>query len=261
MKDDPPATRLEVILLCAGFGTRLLPLTRHTPKALLQVAGRPVLDYLMDQVVTLPELDAVHLVVNGTSFGDFYAWKSDWHERLRTRGIELHLYSDGALRDEDRRGAAGDLAFVCRGMKAPARVLVSAGDNIYRFALETLWSRLVSSEDNYVLALPERKRQHLSVLDVDKEMRVRGVYHGEKPPSKWVCPELYALQPAALVHLNDFLNSSDEHDMPGYFIDYVARRETVYALPQETAGVRLHISTRYMYQKANTLLQQEEVRI
>ncbi|MGH7529510.1 MAG: sugar phosphate nucleotidyltransferase [Gemmatimonadales bacterium] len=41
---------MKVIVPLAGKGTRLLPLTKHVPKPLLKVAGRPVMDYVMDMV-------------------------------------------------------------------------------------------------------------------------------------------------------------------------------------------------------------------
>lgn len=41
---------MKVILPVAGKGTRLLPITKHTPKPLVRVAGRPVLDYVMDKL-------------------------------------------------------------------------------------------------------------------------------------------------------------------------------------------------------------------
>ena len=42
--------KLKVIVPLAGKGTRLLPLTKRVPKPLVQVAGRPVMDYVMDKV-------------------------------------------------------------------------------------------------------------------------------------------------------------------------------------------------------------------
>jgi len=44
------------IILCAGYGTRMYPLTKDTPKPLLQVGKRPVLDYLMDRLNPIKEV-------------------------------------------------------------------------------------------------------------------------------------------------------------------------------------------------------------
>ena len=50
---------MKVILPVAGKGTRLLPITKHLPKPLIRIAGRPVLDYVMD---TLRGLDVEELI-------------------------------------------------------------------------------------------------------------------------------------------------------------------------------------------------------
>jgi len=51
---------VKVIIPLAGKGTRLLPVTRHVPKPLIRVAGRPVMDYVMDM---LDGLDVEELVL------------------------------------------------------------------------------------------------------------------------------------------------------------------------------------------------------
>ena len=51
---------MKVIIPLAGKGTRLLPLTRHVPKPLVRVAGRPVMDYVMDM---LDGLDIEELIL------------------------------------------------------------------------------------------------------------------------------------------------------------------------------------------------------
>ncbi|RKZ06159.1 hypothetical protein DRQ05_05225, partial [bacterium] len=39
---------MKAIVLAAGFGERLRPLTEKTPKSLLEVGGKPVIDHLLD---------------------------------------------------------------------------------------------------------------------------------------------------------------------------------------------------------------------
>jgi len=50
---------VKVVIPVAGKGTRLLPLTKHTPKPLIHVAGRPVMDYVVDK---LEGLDVEELI-------------------------------------------------------------------------------------------------------------------------------------------------------------------------------------------------------
>jgi MurNAc alpha-1-phosphate uridylyltransferase len=52
---------MEAMILAAGIGTRLRPLTDRTPKALLPVRGRPLLAHVMDRLVAA---GATRIVVN-----------------------------------------------------------------------------------------------------------------------------------------------------------------------------------------------------
>src|SRR2546428_12087224 len=51
---------MKVIVPLAGKGTRLLPLIKRVPKPLVRVAGRPVMDYVMDAA---KGLDVEELIV------------------------------------------------------------------------------------------------------------------------------------------------------------------------------------------------------
>ena len=69
--------RHVAILLCAGYGTRMGPLTDETPKPLLPLAGRPILDYLLDRLLELDGLDAIHLASNAKYAAAFRAWADE----------------------------------------------------------------------------------------------------------------------------------------------------------------------------------------
>ena len=55
---------MKAILLAGGKGTRLRPLTLHTPKPIVPVFGRAFLNYQIDLVRTVPEIDEVILSLN-----------------------------------------------------------------------------------------------------------------------------------------------------------------------------------------------------
>ena len=55
------------MVLAAGFGTRMRPLTDRTPKPLLSLAGRPLLDHALDR---LAEAGIERAVVNVHHFAD-----------------------------------------------------------------------------------------------------------------------------------------------------------------------------------------------
>src|SRR2546426_9320222 len=53
---------MKVIMPMAAKGTRLLPLTKRVPKPLVNVAGRPVMDYVMDALKRAGTLDELIII-------------------------------------------------------------------------------------------------------------------------------------------------------------------------------------------------------
>ena len=48
--DSPPENRMRAIVLAAGYGTRLGSATRSTPKPMLDIHGRPLLQYILEHL-------------------------------------------------------------------------------------------------------------------------------------------------------------------------------------------------------------------
>lgn len=250
------------ILLCAGYATRLYPLTRHFPKPLLPVADKPVIQYLVDQIDGLPEIDSLHIVTNDKFYGQFSRWALQAY-RSGTVSIPITVHNDGTSCNADRLGAVADLHFVLKRLKTNQPMLVSAADNIFCFSIEAVWRFFLSVGSHLVLALPQEdpgKLRQTGVLELDTLSRVLRLHEKPcSPPSTWSCPPIYFFQPSAQKHLDTLIATQTPPDAPGHFIDYLCRREHVMA--KKVNGLRLDIGDAASYREADELLRRKPLSI
>lgn len=250
------------VLLCAGFGTRLHPLTRDRPKPLLPVAGRPLLDYLMDSLLPLPGLRAIHLVTNARDHSSFLHWRLGWQPRLSAANIGLAVHNDGAEDNQRRLGACRDLALTLERASGWSGALVSAGDNIYRFPIDPLWNHFRMRSCHYVVVLPEAdlaKRRTSGVARIGSNGRLMQLQEKPRhPQSRWICPPLYFLRPSAEPILQTLLNSRfPPPDAPGHFIADLCLREPVFVF--KPSGDRLSVGNPDDYRHAQRRMQRSAV--
>lgn len=252
------------IVLCAGFATRLYPLTQDFPKPLLQVGGRPVLDYLVDQLVAIPEMQAIHVATNARFYRHFLAWQSRRQEAPGSKPVQILVHDNGISEVEHRRGAIGDLALVVEKLPVLPPAVVAAGDNIFRFSLAPIARQCLVEKKNVVVALHEadvQKLRRTGVLQLDAAGD-RVVQLQEKPAeprSHWSCPALYFLQPAALARVVPFARRPACPDAPGHFIAELITVEPVFAARVE--GSRLDIGSLEALEQADRVLLREPVRL
>lgn len=244
------------VLLCAGYATRMYPLTANFPKPLLPVAGKPVIDYLVEQIVDLPEVRHIHVVTNAKFVEHFKDWQMKWRSKIASKKVALDIHNDGSTDNANRLGAAADLQFVLKQIAEPSKALVAGGDNIFLFRLEPLWRDFLKGQRHYVIGLPETDKSRLvktGVLALGKENQVLRLHEKPRhPASKLFCPPLYFLQPSAWPSLDAFLRTSKSGDAPGYFIDFLSRKEKVYAFKLNAA--RLDIGSIDSYREAQEAL-------
>ena len=244
------------IFLCAGYGTRMGSLTATTPKPLLPLAGRPVLDYLLEPVAGFEGVAAIHVVSNHHYASAFDAWAEGWRRRLGAEGPTLTIHDDGSTSAEDRLGAIGDLTFVLDRIGPVSGALVAAGDNLYRFSLEPLWNAFRERRTSQVLALHEPdlgKLRRTGVLELDDRRVVRLHEKPDDPPSEWACPSLYVLTEEALARVPDYLAEGRPKDEIGRLVADLVEGQTVEAVTVH--GERLHVGSPESYRHAEEALQ------
>src|SRR3974390_1421374 len=121
---------MNAVILAAGYATRLYPLTLNKAKPLLEVAGKPIIEWVADQLAAIPTLQSVYVVTNGKFASDFSAWTQTY--RSTHHQPEFIVVNDGSTSDADKRGAIGDIHFVLRTRNIyKSDLLVVAGDNLF----------------------------------------------------------------------------------------------------------------------------------
>jgi glucose-1-phosphate thymidylyltransferase len=125
---------MKVIILAAGYATRLYPLTLTQPKPLLPVAGLPMIDYVLDHIAPIPGIDRVYVVTNAKFASHFQAWADQY--RASKAKLDFTIISDGSTDDSNKLGAIGDLHFVLTREKVDDHVIVVGGDNLFSHCLE-----------------------------------------------------------------------------------------------------------------------------
>jgi len=243
------------IILCAGFATRMYPLTEQFPKSLLEIGGKPVLDHLTEQIMEFGGLKSIYVVTNNRFFPDFLEWAEERQNQIAGKGVSFHIYNDGANEPAERLGATGDLSFVLNSIRNLDGALVAAGDNIFTFRLKPYWEMFVSGDKSYVLAIKTgdtEKLKRTGVLELGEGDRVIAFHEKPgRPPSEYACPALYFLKPEALALIDEYLSTPEAADDIGLFISYLAGRSSLYA--QVVEGDTIDIGTIESYENAKSI--------
>ncbi len=126
---------MRSLILAAGYATRLYPLTLTQPKPLLPVAGKPMIDYVMDNLAPIGGIDEVFVVSNAKFAGHFSQW-SEAYRQASNHPFRFSVINDGSTDDSNKLGAIGDLNLVLEREGLDDDLIVVAGDNLFNQSLQ-----------------------------------------------------------------------------------------------------------------------------
>src|SRR5262245_1117693 len=195
---------------------------------LLPLAERPMLDYLVDRIREVHDIDQIHLVTNARFAGAFREWAP----------ADLIVHDDGTTSNEDRLGAIGDIAFAIRqGGLDGEDLLIVAGDNLIGYSLAdfvTFWR----AKDGSAIAVREIDDRSLltqyGVVELDADDRVVGLEEKPaEPKSDLAATASYLYLGEHLALLPRYLGEGNPPDAPGNLMVWLYTREPVYGYRAE----------------------------
>ena len=221
---------MNILILAAGYATRLYPLTFTKAKPLLDVAGKPMMEWVIDNLAPIEGIGKVYVVTNNKFAADFQAWADGYV--ARGARLDFEIVNDGSTSDADKLGAIGDLNYVIQkhGIDT-SDLLVVAGDNLFNQSLEG-FGTFCRAKQQPVLgvydvgSLDEAKKYGVVAVD-DAGTITKFVEKPAEPPSTLIGIALY-FYPAATVKLvAQYLAEGNNPDQPGRFVQWLYPRTPV----------------------------------
>jgi glucose-1-phosphate thymidylyltransferase len=235
---------LTAILLAAGYATRLYPLTKDKPKALLPLRDGVILDEVFSKLG--PDVTKRILVTNHCFAHLFRQWRAQ-------RQADVEILDDGTATPETRLGAIRDLELARLQGQAAGDLLVVGTDNLFTWSLTEFIARARRHAPDASVALWEAPSKQAAtqfgVVTLNGESRIRAfVEKSRQPPSAAVAICLYYFPEPMCGMMRQFLDEAPNADAPGYFIEWLVDRSAVYGVMMQ--GIWYDIGTRETYEAA-----------
>ncbi len=220
---------MKVIILAAGYGTRLYPLTENTPKPLLLIKEKPLLNYLLEKVKDFDNLNEIIVVSNDKFYSDFCQWR----KTIKNLSCALTIINDETKTPEDRLGSIGDIEFVLKKMSLAEDILVIGGDNLFDYSLNDFMVFCRKKSPQATIGLFDIKDKNqaklFGVVGLGKDSQITSFEEKPAvPKSSLIAMCLYYFPKNSLHLFKDYLQSVKKSDTAGEYINWLSRQEAVY---------------------------------
>ncbi len=184
---------MKVLILAGGFAKRLWPLTLDKSKALLPIAGRPVLSHILDK---LPAGADIIVSTNEVFAPDFRAWQQLHPDR------QIEIFVEPTRSESEKRGALAAVGLAIKTYGADHDWLVIGGDNFFTFSLADFLSPQLKQARLVVYDIQDKDlAKRLGVVDMDGERVTSFLEKPVEPPTTLIATGCFYFPAAVLPHV------------------------------------------------------------
>lgn len=245
---------MNALILAAGYATRLYPLTLNRAKPLLVVGGKPIIEWVVDNLAGVPDLETIYIVTNDKFTADFEEWSS--HYQAAHPEFRFKIVNDGSTSDKDKLGAIGDINLVVtRENLSQTGLLVIAGDNLFTESLANFVERARKTDATvavYDVQDFEAIKKYGNITIDAEGIITRFEEKPKKPQGTLAAIALYYYSPAVLSLLATYLAAGNNPDQPGRFVQWLYTHTPVKTF--EIKGNWLDIGSKETLDRADAIL-------
>ena len=244
---------MKVIILAAGYATRLYPLTLTQPKPLLPVAGKPMVEYVLDNLAPIGGIDRVIVVTNAKFAGHFQKWAD--HYRATKSKLNFTIVNDGSTDDTNKLGAIGDIHYVIKQENVDDDIIIVAGDNLFSDTLAE-FGKFIREKNAPVLAVYDvgnlEEIKKYNSISVDGQGKITFFEEKPKDPKSTLTGiALYFYPRATLALIKQYIAEGNNPDQPGRLVQWLYPRTPVYTW--RVPGLWYDIGSKETLEEANKI--------
>ena len=230
------------IILAAGYATRMYPLTLNYPKPLLEVGGKKIIDWLIEDLEKAG-VERTVVVSNHKFISQFQAW---------AEGRENIIVLDDGSEDNDHRlGAVKDIEFAIEKANIDDDIVVLAGDNVLNFSLSSFIEYGRKRKTSCIMRHEEKDENKLrktGVIEINEDELVLNMEEKPKEPkSNWAVPPFYYYTKEDKDLIKEGIASGCGTDAPGSFVSWLVKTRPVHAY--RMIGERFDVGSIEGYEK------------
>jgi glucose-1-phosphate thymidylyltransferase len=244
---------MKILILAAGYATRLYPLTLNKPKPLLEVAGKPMIEHVLDNIAPIPGIDRVYVVTNDKFAAPFQQWAD--HYRATKSKLNFTIINDGSTDDTNKLGAIGDLNLVLDREQVDDDLIVVAGDNLFSESIEK-FGAFCREKNAPVLGVYDvgnlEEIKKYNAISIDGAGRITFFEEKPKVPQSTLTGiALYFYPRATLPLIRQYVAEGNNPDQPGRLVQWLYTRTPFYTW--RVPGLWFDIGSKETLEEANRI--------
>ena len=218
---------MKALILAAGYGTRLAAVAKDTPKPMLTVAGKGLIDHVVERLRSAQGVTEIVVVTNNKFYGHFTRWAQG------QAGTPIRVVNDGTNTPEDRLGSVGDINFVWKREKTPDDWLIIGGDNLFDQGLDPFFVFARAKAPAVTIGLYDindiKAAVKFGVCGIDAQNKVTLFQEkSPEPVSTLISMCVYYFPQQTLAYIDEYRAQSGALDAAGSYIQWLVEKKNVY---------------------------------
>lgn len=211
---------MKALILGSGVGTRLYPITKITPKALIDINGKPLLAYILEKLEKSKIIDEIYITYN-------HHFEDQFHKFIEhfKYSKKIELISDKDKKESEMPGSIGTINYFVKLKKINEDLLILAGDSLFSFEIDDFIDFFMKNKETCIGVYDMRDKKKITnkygVVKLDENNKI--ISFEEKPASpktSIVATLCYILSNYDLHHLDKKVFKENAGELIAHLVDH-----------------------------------------